>query len=75
MSIFGTILPFIGRVIAPCDAEGHPAFSYQEEQAAHFETGAVCVAWFGLAALFPFGQVSMRAIDPLNPKQYAKGNL
>lgn len=75
MSVFGSLLPFVGRVITPCDADGIPAFSPEEERAAHFETPAVCVAWFGFAGLFPFGEVTSRAIDPINPRQYAKGTL
>lgn len=73
--IFGGILPFIGRVIGPCDSAGVPAMDIDAESAAQFETKALCVAWLGMAFMFPFGEVMPRSIDPDNPRAYLKGNL
>lgn len=75
MRIFGTILPYIGKVIGPCDADGSPAMTPDEERAAHFETVCWCFAWFGFVAMFPVGEPGPRLIDPNNPRQYAPGNI
>lgn len=75
MSIFGTLLPYVGRVIGPCDAEGVPAMTEAEVAASHWEVPCWCFAWFGFAGLFPFGEVQPRLVDPANPRQYAKGGL
>lgn len=73
--MFGTILPFIGRVIGPCNADGLPAMDDDEANAAHFETRALMVAWLGRCMMFPFGEIMPRAVDPSNPRQYLAGNL
>lgn len=75
MRIFGTILPYVGIVIGPCDSEGVPAMDDDEAASAQFETKALCVAWLGLAGMFAFGGVQPRLIDPNNPRRYAPGNL
>lgn len=75
MRIFGTILPYLGKVIGPCDADGIPAVTQDEERAAHFETVSWCFAWFGFVAMFPTGEPMRRLVDPSNPRRYAPGNL
>jgi hypothetical protein len=73
--IFGTVLPYVRRVIFPCDAFGVPAMDDEEVAASHFETRAVVAAWFGFCWMFPYGDVGPRAVDPANPRQYLAGNL
>ena len=75
MRVFGTVLPFVQRVIMPCDANGVPIATPEEEAAAHFETRAVIFGWLGFFMSVPFGDVEPRAIDPENPRSYLVGNL
>ncbi|WP_454686851.1 hypothetical protein [Agrobacterium leguminum] len=74
MSVFGTILPYVSRVISPSDADGNPAMNEEENASAHFEVKCWAFAWFGFCALFPFGDAERRMIDPNNPRQYAPGD-
>lgn len=75
MRIFGYLLPFVGVVVGPCSNEGDPAMDDDEASASHFERKAVCTAWLGQCAMFPFGEIAPRAVDPSNPRQYLAGNL
>lgn len=75
MRMFGTILPFIGRAIAPCSGDGEPAMSLEEVGSAAHETKVVMIAWLGRVMAWPYGEVKPRLIDPENPRQYAPGNL
>lgn len=75
MRIYGTILPYIGKVIGPCDAAGMPAMTPDEARLAHHEVVCWCFAWLGQVAPFPKGEPMPRMIDPNNPRQYAPGNI
>ena len=75
MRIFGTILPYAGLVIGPCDPAGNPAMDDEEADAAQHETKAVLLAWFDRCVMFPIGEVCPRAIDPRNPRQWLAGDL
>ncbi|KQT52203.1 MULTISPECIES: hypothetical protein [unclassified Aureimonas] len=75
MRLSGNLLPFIGRVISPCDANGIPAMTDEEAGEAHFETTALCLAWFGRVIMIGIGAVGPRAVDPDNPRAYLAGNL
>lgn len=54
--MFGTILPFIGRVIMRCDADGN---TYQDGDCypPAFETDAIMIAWLGWYWAFAYGDV------------------
>lgn len=73
--LFGTVLPYIGFVVTPCDARGLPIATPEDERNAHFETSALVMAWFGRFVAIPFGDIDPRTVDPANPKQYAPGDL
>jgi hypothetical protein len=75
MKIFGTILPFIGRVCGPCDSDGLPAIDDTGAAAADFEVKSFCLAWLGQVLLIPYSDVMARAVDPANPRRYLAGNL
>lgn len=73
--LIGTVLPFIGRVIAPCDEHGNPAMNEAEAISARFERGCICIAWLSFAAMIPFGEIHHRMLDPNTPRRYAPGDL
>lgn len=73
--LFGTILPYIGVVIAPCDADGNPAMEPDELESARFECRTLMLAWFGQVVAIGMGDVEPRKIDSNNPKRYAPGDL
>lgn len=72
--MLGTIIPWAYRVITLCNADGVPAMTPAEIEAARFETGAWAFAWFGFVIMHPFGDVEARMVDPANPRQYAPGD-
>lgn len=71
----GNLIPFIGRVITPCDADGVPGMTDEEVAACHFECRAWVFAWFGRATMWAYGDVEPRLIDAANPRQYAPGDV
>lgn len=73
--LMGTVLPWIGRVIAPCNEDGDPITNDEEEREAHFERRTVIFAWFNRFAAFPYGPIVPRQVDTANPRQYAQGDL
>jgi hypothetical protein len=73
--IWGTVLPFIGRVITPCDEHGVPAMEPDEFTVAQFETHALILAWLGRCTAIAYGKVEPRAIDPANPRSWRRGDL
>jgi hypothetical protein len=75
VELLGTVIPYAGIVISPCDALGVPAMTAGGEQGARFEITCVCIAWFGYCGLFPIGEARARAIDKSNPRHYAKGEF
>ncbi len=68
MKLLGTVLPYVGVLISPCDADGMPIGDADDERAAHFETKALVFAWLGRFLALPFGSVEPRMIDPANPR-------
>lgn len=72
--MLGTVIPFIGRAIAPCDSFGIP-LDGEDAEHAQFETPVFMVAWLGQYAAFGFGAVTLRTVDPTNPRRYQPGNL
>jgi hypothetical protein len=73
--LLGTALPYIGRVVIPCDENGVP-FSRANIDACQFETKAIVLAWLGGCCEFGYGPVSPRraqdryrkpAAEPLSP--------
>lgn len=71
----GKLLPYIGRVITPCDADGIPGMTDEEVAGCHFESRAWVVAWLGWAGVFPYGEVSPRKVDDADPRRYAPGDM
>lgn len=72
--LWGTLLPYVGILITPCDEDGVPA-GEENIEAVQFETRSVVFAWFGLFISFGFGAVEPRKIDPSNPRAFARGDI
>ena len=69
-----TWLPFVGRVITPCDGDGVP-FSPDNVADCQHETRALVLAWAGFGLTLAYGPVAPRTVDPHNPKRWAAGDV
>lgn len=71
----GYWIPFIGRVITPCDADGNPGMTDEEMAGCHFECRAWVFAWFGRSMMWAYGEVEPRLVDDTAPWRYAPGDV
>lgn len=71
----GYILPFFGKVISPCSADGDAITTPDDERDAHFERETWVFAWLGFFMAYGVGEIVPRKVDPSNPRQYAPGDL